>query len=64
MHVLQFLKWGQAAPPGGRLKFSKNKEFDCSDSDMRGRGLRRYCEAEFNEILYNGSIEGLVNAHS
>ena len=25
---------GHSAPPGGRLHFSKNTEFDCSDFDM------------------------------
>ena len=64
MHVLQFLKSGHAAPPGGRLHFSKNTEFDCSDLDMCGRGLHRNCKVEFNEVLYSASIEGVVNAHS
>ena len=64
MHVLQFLKSGHAAPPGGRLHFSKNTEFDCSDLDMCGRRFHRNCVAEFNEIWYNDSIEGVVNAHS
>ena len=38
MHVLQFLKSGHAAPPGGRLNFSKNTEFDCSDSSCVDEG--------------------------
>ena len=64
MQVFQFLKSGHAAPPGGRLNLSKNTEFDCSDLDMCGRRLHRNCSAEFNEIWYNDSIEGVVNARS
>ena len=64
MHILQFFKLGHAAPPGGRLHFSKNTEFDCSDFDMCGRRLHRNRRAEFNETWHNDSIEGIVNARS
>ena len=62
MHVLQFLKSGHAAPSGGRLNFSKNIEFDCSDLDMCGRRFYRNCISEFNVTWYNNSIEGVVDA--
>ena len=62
MHVLQFLKSVHAAPPGGRLHFGKNTEFDCSDFDMCGRRFHRNCRAEFDEAWYNDSIGGVVNA--
>ena len=64
MHVLQFLKSVHAAPPGGRLHFSKNTEFDCSDFDMCGRRFHRNCKAEFDKAWYNDSIGGVVNARS
>ena len=64
MHALQFIKMGLAAPPGGRLNFSKNTEFDCSDLDMCGRRFHRNCWAEFYATLYNNSILGVVNASS
>ena len=64
MHFLQFLKSGHAAPPGGRLNFSKNTELDCSDLDMCGQRFHRNCSAELNETWYNDSIEGVVNARS
>ena len=64
MHVLQFLKSGQAAPPGGRLQFSKNTEFDCPDLDMCGQRFHRNCMAGFGEARHNNIIEGVVNAHS
>ena len=64
MHVLQFSKSGHAAPPGGRLNFSKNTEFDCSDLDMCGRRFHRNCMAEFNDTWYNNCMEGVVTSHS
>ena len=60
MHVLQFLKLGHSAPPGGRLNFGKNTEFDCSDLDMWGWRFHRNCMVEFNETwtcLDQSSIE-------
>ena len=64
MHVLQFLKLGHAAPPGRRLNFSKNTEFDDSDLDMCGLRFYRNYRAEFNETWYNYSMEGVVEARS
>ena len=64
MHILQFLKSDYSAPPGGRLNFSKNSEFDSSDLDMCGQRFHRNCLAEFNETRYNDSTEGVVNARS
>ena len=49
MHDLQILKSGHSVPPGGRLNFSENTEFDCSDLDLLGQKFQRNCMAEFNE---------------
>ena len=62
MHILQFLKSDDAVPPGERLHFSKNTEFDFSDFDMCGQRFHRNYLVEFNETWYNDSIEGVVNA--
>ena len=64
MHVFQLLKSGHAVPPGGRLNFSQNTEFDCSDLDMCGRRFCRNCMAEFNVTWYNNSMEGAVDART
>ena len=64
MHVLQFLKLGHAAPSGGRLNFSKNTEFDCSDLDMCGQRFFRNCMAEFNVTWYSNSMAGGVDART
>ena len=50
MQIFQFFKSGHAAPPVGRLHFSKNTEFECSDFDMCGQRFHRNCMAKFNEI--------------
>ena len=47
MHVFKFLKLDHPAPPGGRLNFSKNTEFDCSDS---AQYLKKHLSNQF-EIL-------------
>ena len=52
MHVFQFLKLGHAAPPGGRLDFSKNTEFDCSDSTQY---LKKHLSNQF-EIFHQGAL--------
>ena len=63
MHVLQFFKSGHAAPPGGRLHFSTNTEFEHSDFDMCGRRFLRNYTAEFKETWHNNYMEGVVDAH-
>ena len=63
MHVLQFLKSGHAAPPGGRLNFSKNTDFNCTDFDMCGQRLHRNYIAEFNDTWHNNSMDDVVYAH-
>ena len=47
MHVFHFFILGHVASPGGRLNFSKNTEFDCSDS---AQYLKKHLRNQF-EIL-------------
>ena len=59
MHVLQYLKSGQAAPPGGRLKFSKNTEFVQTWTCVDEGCIETVWQ---NSIRFGIVIEGAINA--